>query len=346
MFHNKLVSLRDRLNDSKKFISTFSLAIFVVTLFIYFSIASPHFLKVNNFINIFTSVSVIGIISTAMTLAMIGRGPDLTVGAIVALTGSVLANLVIINGFPWYVGILAGIGIGVGIGYLNGLIIVKFNLSPLIVTLGMMNVVRGLSYVLTDGLAYFIRVPGIVYLGRAKWVGIPVSIIILIMSFVIFDFISQKTVFGRNIYASGGNRAAARLAGINIDKIGLSLFAISGFMAAIAGIIVIGIGGAAMPNIGEAYPLDAVTAVLLGGTSLAGGSGSVRKTFLGILIIAILNNGMALLNVQTYWQISAKGMLLLAAIILEGFRNENFTRSVKRKLIPDRPGVVTEPKVS
>jgi ribose/xylose/arabinose/galactoside ABC-type transport system permease subunit len=314
--------LNSILKDPKGFISSSGLFILLAALFIFFSNASPHFLNPRNFINVLTSVSVIGVIAAAMTLTLIGRGPDLTVGAIVAMMGSLQANLVLMNGFPWYVGMLAGIVVGVGVGFLNGLIIVKFNLSPFIVTLGMMNVVRGLCFVLTDGMAYFISNPSLVYLGRARWAGIPVSIIVLLLSFVIFDFISKKTVFGRQIYASGGNRTAARLAGININKIGISLFTISGFMASIAGAIVIGIGGAALPSVGEAYPLDAITAVLLGGTSLAGGAGSVRKTFLGVLIIGIMNNGMALLNVQTFWQITAKGTLLLAAVIIDGLRNK------------------------
>ena len=323
MLRNNLDGVMGRLKIPKSFISSSGLIIFFAVLFIYFSIASPHFLNMRNFTNILISVSVIGVIAAAMTLALIGRGPDLTVGAMCAMMGSVQANLVLINGFPWYVGMLAGILIGVGVGFLNGLIIVKFNLSPLIVTLGMMNVVRGLCYVLTDGMSYFISNRNLVYLGRARWGGIPLSIIILIATFLIFDFIATKTVFGRNIYASGGNRAAARLAGINVNKIGISLYVISGFMAAVAGMIVIGISGAALPNMGESYPLDALTAVLLGGTSLAGGHGSVRRTLLGLLIIGIMNNGMALLNVQTFWQISAKGALLLAAIIIDGLRNKN-----------------------
>ncbi|MGI6726917.1 MAG: ABC transporter permease [Christensenellales bacterium] len=307
----------------KVVISYSSLFLFLAAIFVYFSLASPHFLKPRNFINIFTSVSVIGIISTAMTLALIGRGPDLTVGAIVAMMGSIQTYLVLIKGFPWYVGMLAGVAIGVGVGLINGLIIVKFDLSPFIVTLGMMNVVRGFCFVLTDGLAHFINIPGLVYLGRATWAGIPVSIVVLLASFIIFDFVSKKTVFGRQLYASGSNRTAARLAGINTDRIGISLYVISGLMAAIAGIVLVGIGGAAIPNIGESYPMDAITAVLLGGTSLAGGAGSVRKTFLGILIIGVLNNGMALLNVQTFWQISAKGLLLLMAVITDGLRNRH-----------------------
>ena len=323
MLRNMLAGAKDSFKNPVSLLSNYGLFIFLAVLFIYFSFASPHFLSQRNFINILVSVSVIGIIATAMTLAIIGRGPDLTVGSIVAMTGSIQAYLVLINGFPWYVGIVAGIIVGVAIGFLNGIIIVKFNLSPLIVTLGMMNLIRGLCFVLIDGMAYFVTDPGLVYLGRARWAGIPVSIIVLIVSFFVFDFISKKTVYGRYIYASGGNRMAARLAGINVNRLGISLYVISGFMASIAGIIVVGIGGAVIPNVGESYPLDAVTAVLLGGTALAGGAGSMRKTFLGILIIGIMNNGMALLNVQTFWQISAKGALLLIAVIIDGLRSRH-----------------------
>ena len=323
----RLNSLKGQMKDPGAFFSNYGLFIALIALFVYFSFASPHFLQWRNFINIFTAASVIGIISTAMTLAIIGRGPDLTVGAVAAMAGSIQAYLVIINGFPWYTGIIAAILIGLLVGLLNGVIIVKFNLPPFIVTLAMMNVVRGLAFILTDGMAYFINDPNLVFLGRARifsgtdWGGIPILIFVLVASFVVYEFISRKTVFGRQVYASGGNRTAARLAGINVDKIGISLFVLSGLMASIAGIAVVGIGGAAMPSLGEAYPLDAITAVLIGGTSLAGGIGRVRRTFLGILIIGILNNGMALLNVQTFWQTTAKGAFLLAAIILDSMQH-------------------------
>jgi len=276
-----------------------------------------------NFINIFVSISVIGTIAAAMTLAIIGRGPDLTVGAVCAMVGCIQANLVLLNGYPWYIGMLAALGIGLLVGFLNGIIIVKFNLAPFIVTLGMMNVVRGLCFVLTNGLAHFINIPQLVFLGRERWFDIPVSIVVLVVCFIAFEFISRKTVFGRQVYACGGNRVAARLAGINVDKIGVLLFMLTGFMAAVAGTIVVGISGAALPQTGDGYPLDAITAILLGGTTLAGGSGSVRRTFLGLLIIGVLNNGMALLNVQTYWQVTAKGAFLLAAIILDSLQHRS-----------------------
>ena len=339
MISNKLGGLGNRIKDPRMFLSDFGLFLVLAALFIYFSIASPHFLNYQNFINILTAVSIIGIISTAMTLVIIGRGPDLTVGAVVAMAGCIQAYLVLINGFPWWVGILASLGIGLLVGFLNGIIIVKFNLPPFIVTLAMMNVVRGLAFVMVDGMAHFVNNPHLLFLGRfrlfadtparlglnfgAAWRGIPLLIFVLIAAFIVFDFISKKTVFGRQVYASGGNRTAARLAGINVSKITVLLFVLSGLMASIAGIALVGVGGAALPSIGEAYPLDAITAVLLGGTSLAGGVGSVRRTMIGILIIGIINNGMALMNVQTFWQLAARGAILLAAIILDSMQHKS-----------------------
>ena len=337
MILSKLSGLRDQIKDPRVFMSDFGLFLVLAALFIYFSIASPHFLNYQNFINILIAVSVIGIISTAMTLVIIGRGPDLTVGAVVAAAGCIQAYLVLINGFPWWIGILGSLAVGLTVGFINGIVIEKFNLPPFIVTLAMMNIVRGLAFVMVDGMAHFVNVPQLVFLGRfrlfvdtpaqlglnfgAAWRGIPLLIFVLIIAFVLFDFISKKTVFGRQVYASGGNRTAARLAGINVGRITVILFVLSGFMSSIAGIALVGIGGAALPSIGEAYPLDAITAVLLGGTSLAGGVGSVRRTLIGVLIIGIINNGMALMNVQTFWQLAARGAILLAAIILDSMQH-------------------------
>jgi len=319
---NLVPVLKYYLKNPVDFFIKYGLFVILLAMVIFFTFRTRHFLTINNFRNILIAVSVIGVISTAMTAAIIGRGPDLTVGSIVAMSGCIIGNLVVMNGYPWFVGMMVAILVGVLIGFLNGIIIVKFELSSLIVTLGMMNVVRGLSFLLVGGTARFISDFRLLYLGRAKWFGIPLPIIIVLFSFVVFDFILRNTVFGRQVFSSGGNRVAARLAGINVNKNTIILFVLSGFMASISGLMIIGIGGAAMPYVGEAYALDAVTAVLLGGTTLAGGKGSLRMTFLGVLIIGILNNGMTLMNVQTYWQITAKGAFLLLAIILDSLQHK------------------------
>jgi len=320
MSNSEIAGARLHVKDPKDFFSNYALVFVLIGLFIFFSFSTPYFLNPQNFINMFIAVSVVGIMSTAQTVCLIGRGLDISVGSIAAMMGCVQANLVLINHFPWYIGVLVSIAIGLLIGFVNGVIIVKFNLNPFIVTLGMMNVIRGLCFVIVDGQTHFVTVNQLTYLGSARWGGIPLSIIILAISFIVIHFLSTNTVFGRNIYASGGNMKAARLAGINTDKNAIILFTLSGFMAAIAGCVVVGIGGTAMPSVGEGYALDTITAVLLGGTSLAGGSGKVGRTFLGMVIIGIINNGMALMNVQAYWQITAKGLLLLGAIMLDAKR--------------------------
>ncbi len=308
----------------RTFLVKYGLFLIFALLFIFFTIAAnPYFLDVDNLINIHVNVSVMGIIATAMTTAIIGRGPDLTVGSIVAFVGSIQANLVMIQGLPWWVGILVSLMIGVFVGFLNGLIIVKFNLAPFIVTLGMMNVIRGLSFVMVDGMSTFITDDALMFLGQHKIADVvPVSIIVLVVSFIIFHYISTKTVFGRHIYASGGNRTAARLAGINTNRVGIMLYMLTGLMAAIAGTVLLGIGGAAIPSAGDSYALDIITAVLLGGTTLAGGQGSVARTFVGIIIIGMLNNGMALMGLQTFWQTSARGAFLIGAIILDSLQHK------------------------
>ncbi len=309
--------------DPTIFLSEYGLYLILAILFVFFSFATPYFLSVQNFMNVLVSVSVIGIIATAMTTAVIGWGPDLSVGSTVAFVGTLQAYLVVVEGLPWYVGVIAALLCGMLIGFINGIVIVKFNLAPFIVTLAMMNVVRGLSFVLVDGQSTYITNESLLFFGRTKLFGsIPVSILILIISFVVFAIMTTKTVYGRHIYASGGNRIAARLAGINTGKVGVSLFVLTGLMAAIAGCVLIGISGAAVPSTGESYALDIITAVILGGTMLSGGKGSVARTFIGVLVIGILNNGMGLMAVQTFWQTTAKGVFLLLAIILDSMQHK------------------------
>ncbi len=315
--------------DPKTFLAKYGLYVILVVLFVFFSFASPYFLQPQNFINILVSVSVIGIIAPAMTLAIIGWGPDLSVGSTVAFVGCLQGALVTIYGMPWYVGLGVGLIAGLLIGLINGIVIVKFNLAPFIVTLAMMNVVRGLSYVMVDGMSTFVSDPGLLFLGRERLFsggstssGIPLPIIVLLLSFLVFFIISSKTIFGRHVYACGGNRIAARLAGINTKKVGIALFALTGLMAAIAGSVLIGISGAAIPATGESYALDIVTAVILGGTMLSGGKGSVSRTLVGVLVIGILNNGMGLLALQTFWQTTARGVFLLLAIILDSMQHK------------------------
>lgn len=299
------------------------LIMFAIGMIIYFSSASKYFLSIKNFMNILSSVSVVGIIATGMTLVIITRGIDLSVGSIIALTGCVAAILIVENSVPWPIAIILTLLIGVLVGGLNGFLITKFNVVPFIATLGTMNIIRGLAFILTNGQAIYVPNKIISFIGTGKVFGIfPVPAIIMIVLFCVFWVISQYTVFGRNIFAIGGNVVASRLAGIDVKKHTMILYIMTGVLSAVAGLVMTGLTSTAMPSAGDGYNLDTITAVYLGGNSASGGEGSVWRTLMGILIIGILNNGMALLSVPSFWQTFVKGCLLIIAVIFDMIRRK------------------------
>lgn len=297
------------------------LVLFAICMVIYFSVASPYFFSMRNFMNILSSVSVVGIIATGMTLVIITRGIDLSVGSIIALTGCVAALLLVNYSVPWPVAILVTLLIGFLVGSFNGILITKFNVVPFIATLGSMNIFRGIAFIITNGQAIYVPNPVISFLGTGKIFGLlPVPAIIMVLLFVVFWFVTRHTVFGRNVFATGGNNIASRLAGVNVKSLTLTLYILTGVLSAVAGLVMAGLTSTAMPSAGDGYNLDVITAVYLGGNSANGGEGSVWRTFMGILIIGILNNGMALLSVQSYWQTFVKGCLLIIAVVFDMLR--------------------------
>jgi len=299
------------------------LILFAISMIIYFTAASPYFLSLKNFMNILSSVSVVGIIATAMTLVMITRGIDLSVGSTIALTGCVSAILIVNWSMHWILAIIVTLLIGAIVGVFNGVLITKFKVVPFIATLGSMNMFRGLAFILTNGQAIYVPNKMITFIGTGKVFGlIPIPAIIMMLFFVIFWAITRFTVFGRNVFAVGGNSVASRLAGIPVLKLTLTLYVLTGVLSAIAGLVMTGLTSTAMPSAGDGYNLDTITAVYLGGNSANGGEGSVWRTFMGILIIGILNNGMALLSIQSYWQTFVKGSLLIAAVVFDMLRRK------------------------
>lgn len=299
-----------------------SLVLVIVVLCVFFSIKTPYFLNFKNLMNMLVSVSVIGIAAVGFTCTLIASGADLTTGAMMALSSCLSASLVTNTGLPWYAGVLAALGAGLVVGFLNGLLITKFKIAPIVITLGMMSIVRGIAYIYTGGITIFITDPHLKWFGTGKLLGISIPVVIMLLCYGIFYFISRKTVFGRKIFACGSNATASRLAGIKVDAVVTVLFAISGFLSALAGLVMSGIASAALPSSADSYNMDVMTAVLLGGTALTGGEGNILKTLLGLLIIGIINNGMALLNVQSYWQMLAKGALLIVAVVYDAIRRK------------------------
>ncbi len=307
-------------------ISEGGLFLFMIVLILFFALKSQYFFSARNFLNVLQSVSVIGITAAGMLMIIVAAGVDLSVGAQMALVGCIQTEIVIEFGLPWYAGILMGMTFGMLCGLLNGLLVTYGDYVPFIATLGTMNVIRGLAYIVSNGQSKYLASPQLEWFGTGRIGAVSVPVILFVLSFFIVWFLLNFTVLGRYIYSIGGNEEAARFAGIPVKTIKLSLYVFTGFLASISGLVLLGLSGSSVPSAGETYGTDIVTAVLLGGGSLRGGKGNIVTTLLGVLTIGLMNNGMTLLNVQQYWQIFAKGLLLIFAVGLDRIRESTSNR--------------------
>jgi ribose transport system permease protein len=310
---NNGIQKKNILEILNKFKTGIGLLILVIVL----SFMSPYFLTIPNILNIIRQVSIIAIVSFGMTMVILTGGIDLSVGSMLAFAGAVSAGMMVNSGFNVFLAILIGLAAGTALGFFNGLAVAKAKLPAFIVTLAMMTVARGFTLIYTNGrpISGFnetFRFFGAGYLGR-----IPIPVVIMFIFLTIIYILLKKTPLGRYIYAIGGNETATKLSGINTDKIKIAVYALNGFLAAVSGIILTSRLNSAQPMAGEGYELDAIAAVVLGGTSLSGGSGTVIGTIVGALIIAVLNNGLNLLNVSSFYQLVAKGAVILLAVFLD-----------------------------
>lgn len=299
-------------NSLLKYKSLFGLLIICIII----SVITPRFLTIANLRNVLTQLSVNAVIAAGMTFVILTGGIDLSVGSIVAICGAVAAMLAKSTGNV-FVAILAALILGAIIGLLNGLIIAKGKLQAFIATLATMTVFRGATYVYTSGTPVSGLGQSFMVIGNEKVLGIPIPVIIMILIFAASYYLLNQVRYGRYVYALGGNEDSARLSGINTQRIKTLVYVISGVMAAIGGIIVTSRIGSASPNAGSGFELDAIAAVVLGGTSLAGGEGSVLGTIIGALIIGILNNGLNLMNVSPFYQLIVKGLVILFAVMID-----------------------------
>ncbi|WP_407645392.1 ABC transporter permease subunit [Halanaerobium kushneri] len=298
-------------------LNKFKTGIGLLVLVIVLSFMSPYFLTIPNLLNVVRQVSIIAVISFGMTMVILTGGIDLSVGSMLAFSGAVAAGMMVNSGLNVFLAILIGLAAGTALGLFNGLAVAKAKLPAFIVTLAMMTVARGFTLIYTNGrpISGFdetFRFFGAGYLGR-----IPIPVVIMFILLIVIYILLKKTPFGRYIYAIGGNETATKLSGINTDKIKIAVYALNGFLAAVSGIILTSRLNSAQPMAGEGYELDAIAAVVLGGTSLSGGSGGVIGTIIGALIIAVLNNGLNLLNVSSFYQLVAKGAVILLAVFLD-----------------------------
>lgn len=294
-----------------------------IALCVLLSFISPVFLSEKNIMNVLRQTSTNLYLACAMTMVIILGGIDLSVGAIIALSGVVTGGLIAFQGASVFVAVIAGLLSGLVIGVFNGLVVAKTTIPPFIVTLATMNIARGAAYIYTGGKPIRVMSDGFNFIGSGYVFNfLPTPVFYLIIILVISVLIMNKTKLGRHIYAVGGNREAARFSGIKIDKVLFFPYAFSGLMAAIAGIVLASRMFSGQPTAGNGAEMDAIAAVVLGGTSMSGGSGKMGGTVIGGLVIGVLSNGLNLMNVDSFWQYIVKGVVILIAVYVDAVKKK------------------------
>ncbi|NLL78082.1 MAG: ABC transporter permease [Clostridiales bacterium] len=283
---------------------------------------SNSFFTTKNLFNVLRQISTNLYLACGMTMVIILGGIDLSVGSIIALSGCIAAGCVSRYGMPIGVAIIIGVLVGLLVGMFNGLVISKTTIPPFIVTLATMNIAKGLAYVYTGGSPVRVVTKEWQFIGAGYIGPFPAPVVILVVVLIITAIIMNKTKIGRHMYAVGGNQQAAEFSGINVAKVKFFVHAFSGAMAGLAGIVLASRMYSGQPTAGDGSEMDAIAAVVVGGTSMAGGSGKIGGTIIGGLIIGVLNNGLNLMNVNSFWQYVVKGVVILLAVFLDYIRNK------------------------
>ena len=299
---------------ARKYATLAILIVFVIAM----SLLTERFLTFKNLTNVGRQLSFNAIISVAMTMVIISGGIDLSVGGTVALAGCVCARIIADSGqiLP---AVLAALAIGTAVGLFNGILIACTNIAPFIITLSSLSVAKGMTLVFTNASPIPLSNEGFKALGRSSFYSVPTPIFIMLAVFLAAGYVMKKTKFGRYIYAIGGNERSAVLAGISVKRVKLAVYVISGVLAAFTGILYTARLSSGVPGLGDGFEMDAITAAVIGGASLAGGQGGIWGTMIGAMIIGILNNALNLLNVNTNYQDIATGVVVLIAVLFDWF---------------------------
>ena len=292
-----------------------------------FTFLSPSFLTLDNIVNVTLQVAIYGILAVGMTIVMITGGIDLSIGSVVALVGVVAAILSKkhVSAEPVMVigGVLAGLAVGMLAGTISGVLISRFAIPPFIVTLALMTICRGVVFIITGGFTEGELPAGLSWLGRGHiWI-VPIPVLLMAAFFAAGHVTLKHTALGRHVYALGGSEEASRLSGIRVQRLKVLVYSINGLLAGLAGVTLAARLGAGAPNSGLQYELDVIAAVVVGGTSLSGGRGSMLGTLAGTIFIGVLNNGLNLANVDPYAQKVALGIVILAAVWLDRLQKQN-----------------------
>ncbi|MFL6284162.1 MAG: ABC transporter permease [Pyrinomonadaceae bacterium] len=299
-------------------VAEYVIVVAIVLESIVFAIIAPQFLSVPNLVNVALSIAITGILAVGMTAVILTGGIDLSVGSVAALAGVVAALVASPDGSGSVaLASLAALGVGLSVGLFNGAMVAWFRVPPFVTTLAMLTICRGLAFVLTGGRAIGNLPTGFGLFGREHVLGVPVPVILMLFVFAAGWFVLRRMTFGRYVYAVGGNREAAFLAGVNVKGVTMLVYILNGLLVGLAGLVLASRLGAGVPNAGIQYELDVIAAVVVGGTSLNGGRGSVIATLWGAVFIGVLNNGLNLAGIDPYMQRIALGAVILLAVLAD-----------------------------
>jgi erythritol transport system permease protein len=316
----------------------------LIVVVVFFSIMAPNFVSVANAVIVAKHVAINAILAIGMTYVILTGGIDLSVGSIVGLVGMVAGGLIVkglelsMFGIVIYPNVmevvLISLGVGTLIGAINGLLITRLSVAPFIATLGTLYVARGAALLLSGGATFpnLVGTPqlenqGFPIIGAGHLLGVPYSILILMVMALVAAYVAQRTPFGRRVYAVGGNERAASLSGVRVDRVKMAVYMISGFCAAVAGLIVSSQLVASHPASGETFELNAIAAAVLGGTSLSGGRGMIGGTIIGAFVIGVLSDGLVMMGVSEFWQMVIKGLVIIAAVVLDQMQRKLAARN-------------------
>lgn len=306
----------------KRFIGDYGILVFFVLIIVFLAVAAPNFLTLNNLVNVVRQSSIIGLIALGMTFIMITAGIDLSVGSVVGLAGMTFALLAPASGGAFWLPLIAGLGVGLLVGFLSAAMVVWGGILPFLATLATMAIARTAALVITDGQV----VSGLS--GPAEWLGsgfigpIPVPVIIFLLAALLCEFVLSRTKFGSHVYAVGGNEESAKKVGISTTRVLFTVYLIGGVTAALGGLVLTARLDGAAPVAGTGYELQVIAAVVIGGTSLFGGVGTIRGTVIGVLLLGVVMNGMNLLGVSSYYQQGVQGIILVLAVLLNRWKSD------------------------
>lgn len=288
----------------------------LVILIMFFAFSEKSFLKINNIFNILRQVSIVGVCAVGMTFVILTGGMDLSVGSVIGVS-AVSASLIMASGIHPIVAVVVSLAIGALVGFINAFFINKVEIAPIIMTLGMMTILRGVAYIISGGLPVYGVPEAFTFIGQGYITVIPVPVLFMVIAFAVGYFTLNKTVFGRSVYGIGGNQEASRLSGVNVKKVIYKVYMLAGMLYAIAGLILLARVNSGQPKAGDGYEMDVITACVLGGISVSGGEGRMSGVIIGVLLMGTLANGMVILNVPEFWQWVVKGSVLILAVSID-----------------------------